>query len=65
VRRIDSRQNISHQDDLTEIEHFHDFTEIVFIIKGKGIQIIEEKEYPVSAGDVFVLQGNQNQEFTI
>jgi AraC-like DNA-binding protein len=63
VRRVDRIQNITHEDDLTEIEHFHDFTEIVFIIKGKGIQIIEEQEYPVSAGDVFVLQGNQKHYF--
>jgi AraC-like DNA-binding protein/mannose-6-phosphate isomerase-like protein (cupin superfamily) len=63
VRKVDRSQKISHEDDLTEIEHFHDFTEIVFIIKGKGIQIIEEKEYQVSAGDVFVLQGNQKHYF--
>jgi AraC-like DNA-binding protein len=63
VRRVDRFQNISHKDDLTEIEHFHDFTEIAFVIKGKGTQVIEEQEYAVSAGDVFVLQGNQKHYF--
>jgi len=63
VKKVDRKFNISHSADLTEIEHFHDFTEIVFIIKGKGIQMIEEQEYPVSAGDVFVLQGNQKHYF--
>lgn len=63
VKRVDRKGNITHPDDLTEIEHFHDFTEIVFIIKGKGKQMIEEQEYFVSAGDVFVLQGNQKHFF--
>ncbi|MGD9993634.1 MAG: helix-turn-helix domain-containing protein [Salinivirgaceae bacterium] len=63
IRRVDKFQNISHADDLTEIEHYHDFTEIAFIVKGKGTQVIEEQEYAVSAGDVFVLQGHQKHFF--
>lgn len=63
IMRVDRFQNISHPDDLTEIEHYHDFTEIAFIVKGKGIQVIEEQEYAVSAGDVFVLQGHQKHFF--
>jgi AraC-like DNA-binding protein len=63
IRRVDRFQNISHAEDLTEIEHFHDFTEIAFVVKGKGTQVIEEQEYIVSAGDVFVLQGNQKHYF--
>ena len=46
-----------------DVEHFHDFTELVFIIKGQGVQVIEQQEYIVSAGDVFVLQGNQKHYF--
>lgn len=63
VCRVDRHENITHDFDLTESEHFHDFTEIVFILKGQGTQVIEEQEYPVSAGDVFVLQGNQKHYF--
>lgn len=63
VCKVDRKASISHDFDLTEIEHFHDFTELVFILKGKGTQVIEEQEYPVSAGDVFVLQGNQKHYF--
>lgn len=61
--RIERMQNITHEYDLTEVEHYHDFTELVFIIKGKGLQVIENQEYLVTAGDVFVLQGNQRHFF--
>lgn len=63
ICNVEKIQNITHEFDLTETEHFHDFTELVFILKGKGIQVIEEQEYLVSAGDVFVLQGNQKHYF--
>lgn len=36
---------------------------MVFIIHGDGIQIVEGNEYPVSTGDVFVLQGHQKHYF--
>jgi len=61
--RIERMQHITHEHDLTEVEHYHDFTELVFIIKGKGLQMIENQEYMVTAGDVFVLQGNQRHFF--
>ncbi len=63
ICRVERNRDISHEFDLTEVEHFHDFTELVFIIKGKGIQVIEQQEYAVSAGDVFVLQGHQKHYF--
>lgn len=63
VCRIERKGNVTHEFDLTEIEHFHDFNELVFIVKGKGIQVIEQNEYVVTAGDVFVLQGNQKHYF--
>lgn len=63
ICRIEQKENVTHEFDLTEIEHFHDFNELVFIVKGKGIQVIEQNEYLVTAGDVFVLQGNQKHFF--
>lgn len=51
--------DLTHKYDFTEVEHYHDFTEVVFIIKGHGIQVVESFEYEVTVGDVFVLQGNQ------
>ena len=60
---VNQKNHITHDFDLTEIEHYHDFMEIVFILKGQGVQVAEENEYFVSAGDVFVLQGNQKHYF--
>lgn len=63
ICKVERMQNITHPADLTEIEHCHDFTEIVLIIRGQGVQVIDNNEYLVSAGDVFVLQGNQRHYF--
>jgi len=63
VCKINRMKNISHDNDLTEVEHHHDFIEIVFITKGKGIQVISNNEYEVSEGDIFILQGFQNHYF--
>lgn len=63
VCKVSRMKHISHENDLTEIEHHHDFIEIVFITKGKGIQVISNNEYEVSEGDIFILQGFQNHFF--
>jgi AraC-like DNA-binding protein len=63
LSKIDRRQNLTHKFDLTETEHYHDFVEVVFILNGQGTQVLEGNEYLVSAGDVFVLQGNQRHYF--
>ncbi len=63
LKRVCRQKQLSHDHDLTETEHFHDFIEIVFILNGQGIQMLEGREYPVSMGDVFVLQGNQRHYF--
>jgi AraC-like DNA-binding protein len=63
ICRIKSSKNITHNHDLTEIEHIHDFVEVVIIVQGHGTQVVERHEYPVSSGDVFVLQGNQKHYF--
>lgn len=63
LSRVCRKENLSHAHDLTETEHFHDFVELVFIISGQGTQVLEDHEYLVSAGDVFVLQGHQRHYF--
>lgn len=63
VCKVNRMKNISHDNDLTEIEHHHDFIEIVFITKGKGTQVISNNEYEVTEGDIFILQGFQNHYF--
>ncbi len=63
VCKVNRMKHISHDNDLTEIEHHHDFIEIVFITKGKGVQVISNNEYDVTEGDIFILQGFQNHFF--
>lgn len=38
--------------------HSHDFSELVVILEGSATHIIEGKEYPVSAGQVFLIHSN-------
>ena len=45
--------------DLTYKEHHHNFTELVLICSGQGTHMLEGSSFPVSAGDVFVVQGKQ------
>src|SRR5438105_2291615 len=39
-------------------EHSHEFSELVVILEGVGIHIDGNEAYPLTAGDVFVLNGN-------
>ncbi len=63
ICKVERMQNVTHPADLTEIEHYHDFIEIALILRGQGVQIVDNNEYAVSAGDVFVLQGMQRHYF--
>ena len=63
LSRVDRKEHLTHAYDLTEKEHYHDFIELVFILNGQGRQVLEDNEYLVAAGDVFVLQGNQKHYF--
>lgn len=49
----------SHANDVTEIDHYHDFCELVLVQGGRGRHVLEGESFPVSAGNVFVVQGNQ------
>ncbi|MDF7799304.1 helix-turn-helix domain-containing protein [Pontiellaceae bacterium B1224] len=49
--------------DLTEIEHSHDFCELVIVARGQGFQSLEGMDLLISAGDVFLLQGRQRHFF--
>ena len=53
----------SHPHDLTEIEHSHDFCELVIVTGGSGMHCLEGSDFPVTAGDVFLLQGRQRHYF--
>ena len=43
--------------------HVHDFDELVFIFSGAAIHVIDDKEYPVVRGDVFVIRGEHYHTF--
>lgn len=47
-----------HPHDLTAILHYHEFSELVIITRGQGMHHIDGVDYPVAAGDVFLIQGN-------
>ncbi|WP_438449208.1 helix-turn-helix domain-containing protein [Gorillibacterium sp. sgz5001074] len=38
--------------------HSHDYSELVVILDGSAVHIIEGREYPISAGQVFLIHGN-------
>ena len=43
--------------------HTHEFSELVIITKGSGKHIVNDYEFPISVGDVFVISGRQEHEF--
>ncbi len=55
--RPDDEGRASHPFDLTEVEHDHNFVELVIMTRGQAIQSLNGRNYPVSAGDVYLLQG--------
>jgi len=65
IRRVrtDAMHSPSHPHDLTEVEHCHDFCELAIVTKGRAMHWLEGKEFPVTAGDVFLLQGRQRHYF--
>ena len=43
--------------------HSHDFDELVIIVGGKGEHFVNNDTYPIQAGDVFVLKGEDAHGF--
>lgn len=65
IRRVRTdKANIpSHPHDLTEVEHSHGFCELVIVTQGSAMHRLEGDDFPVTAGDVFLLQGHQRHYF--
>jgi AraC-like DNA-binding protein len=61
--RTDEEHSPSHPHDLTEIAHSHDFCELVIVTRGHAMHRLEGDSFPVTAGDVFLLQGRQSHHF--
>ena len=43
--------------------HVHDFSELVVVTGGRGMHKIENEAWPLSAGDVFVVKGDDAHEY--
>jgi len=43
--------------------HSHDFSELVIILAGAALHATGGREYPIAAGDVFLLQGSRSHAF--
>ena len=43
--------------------HTHNFDELVFILSGSGVHVINKEKYPLMRGDVFVIKGKQAHRF--
>ena len=63
LRTIQGDQPIQHEGDLTDIRHTHDFSELIIITGGGGEHWINGSAYPVTAGDIFLIQGNTEHYF--
>lgn len=65
IRRVETMTDNtpSHPHDLTEVEHRHDFCELVVVTGGSAFHVLENDRFPVTAGDIFLLQGRQRHYF--
>jgi AraC-like DNA-binding protein/mannose-6-phosphate isomerase-like protein (cupin superfamily) len=61
--QTDPKHTPSHPHDLTEVEHRHDFCELVIVTNGQAMHWLEGAAFPVATGDVFLLQGQQRHYF--
>lgn len=57
IKSISGDASPQHEGDLTDIRHSHDFSELVIITEGYGVHWIDGDDYPVTAGDIFAIQG--------
>ncbi|MDD3886591.1 MAG: helix-turn-helix domain-containing protein [Victivallaceae bacterium] len=63
MRTIHGDTTPQHDGDLTDTPHAHDFSELVIITGGSGHQWIDGEIHSVSAGDIFLIQGNSKHYF--
>ena len=63
LRMIQGETAARHAGDLTDVRHTHDFSELIIISGGGGRHWIDGETYPVSAGDIFLIQGNSEHYF--
>lgn len=54
-------QNVPEHPDYPE--HTHDFTELVVVYEGSGTNCVDGFEYPIAAGDVFVIHAGREHAY--
>ena len=63
IRKVEGGR-ISHAHDYTGIPHYHNFSELILITGGSGVQSINGRLYPIREGDVFIISGENVHYFT-
>lgn len=63
VKRVEAGPSAQHPYDLTIEPHLHDFAELVIITRGHGRHVVDDVEYGVGTGDVFLIQGESGHYF--
>ena len=43
-----------------QVEHLHDFIEIVYVSNGKGVHKVDKTVYPVKKGNLVIINYNHN-----
>jgi AraC-like DNA-binding protein len=60
---VNHGDHLSKGNNYTFINHYHDFCELVIITSGSGVQDINGHPYPVTIGDIFLLQNKTSHFF--
>ncbi|MGE4564891.1 MAG: helix-turn-helix domain-containing protein [Victivallaceae bacterium] len=63
VSEVNPSPHSQHPYDLTGVEHCHDFSELVLITAGSTVHHLDGEAFPVSAGDLFLIQGKVRHHF--
>jgi len=42
--------------------HTHNYDEVAIVLKGAGINVVDNNSYPIMRGDVYVIHGNQSHK---
>ena len=43
--------------------HLHDFVEIIYILKGSGVNVVNERPFPIIAGDLYIVNCGATHSF--
>src|SRR4051812_869184 len=47
------------------VDHTHDFHELVYICRGRGIHVIDGHPYPIIAGDFYVMRPGEAHHYEV